>query len=357
MVLTRRCVLAGLTSATLNGAPRVEAAGPAWIDIHMHVLGGADRQFGPPLERAVAEMDRRGIAKAVIFPPPFPRPGPDYPAYAGELARYPGRFGFLAGGGLLNPMIHGVPQPADVTPQVRQRFVDAARRALDAGAVGFGEIAILHLSLTPNHSFEQVAADHPLLLALAEVTGERGAVIDLHMDPVPGDGDTRTPAPLNRPANPSTLRGNVAAFERLLAHERKARIVWAHGGSDPLGHMSPALIRRLMDSHPNLCMSLRPVPADLTFSKAVGLQLHNTMLHGSGIVSAWLDVMKRHSDRFVLGADTFHLSASVPSNAGVVTLSRGNEARFTGAAQLLARLPADLARRIGQENAKRLYRL
>lgn len=104
-------------------------------------------------------------------------------------------------------------------------------------------------------------------------------------------------------------------------------------------------------------MSLRPVPADLTFSKAVGLQLHNTMLHGSGIVSAWLDVMKRHSDRFVLGADTFHLSASVPSNAGVVTLSRGNEARFTGAAQLLARLPADLARRIGQENATRLYRL
>jgi hypothetical protein len=357
MGLTRRHFLTAIAGAGLAPTPPALAAQLRWVDVHMHVIGGPDRQFGPAVDRALERMDALGIARAVVFPPPMPRPLFDYPDYVPQLQRHPGRFGFLGGGGSINPMLHRFPQPDSVTAQVKQGFIDLANRTLDAGAVGFGEIALLHLSLTPNHPFEQVMPDHPLMLTLVEIAGSRDAVIDLHMDPFPGESAVRTPPALDRPANPSTLMGNIAGFERLLVHERRARIVWAHGGSDFSGHMSPALVRRLMDAHPNLYMSLRPVPAGVTFAKPVGLPLHNTILTGSGIVRPWLDLLKTHSDRFVMGADAFFLAPTASSKTAVATLSRGNEGRLTGAAQLMSRLPADLARKIGRDNAARLYRL
>lgn len=357
MGLSRRNVLTGIACAGLASMPAALAAERRWIDVHMHVVSGPDRELRSAVEQAVARMDALGIAKAVVFPPPMPGPLFDYPDYVPELQRYPDRFGFLGGGGYLNSILHKFAQPDSVTDEIKQRFIGQARRMVDAGAVGFGEIALLHLSLTPNHPFEQATPVHPLMLALVEIAGRRGVVIDLHMDAVPGEGPMRTPAALNRPANPPTLMGNIVAFERLLAHERRARIVWAHGGSDLTGHMSPALVHRLMDAHPNLYMSLRPVPAGVTVAKLTGLPFYNTLLTESGVVGQWIDLLKKHSDRFVMGADAFFLASTARTGTGAATLSRGNEARFTGAAQLVSRLPAELARKIGQENAARLYSL
>lgn len=335
--------------------PSASARQRDWIDVHMHVIGGPDRQFGHAVALAVAEMDRRNIAKAVVFPPPFPRPGFDHPAYTDELSRYPGRFGFLGGGGFLNPMLHQIAS-TDVTPAVRQKFSDLARRMVDAGAVGFGEIALLHLSLVANHSFEETTPEHPLMLLLAEIAGSAQLVIDLHIDPVVLDS-MRTPSFLKSKLNPPTLRGNVASFEKLLAHDRNARIVWAHGGSDFTGNMSAALISRLMDAHPNLYMSLRPVRAGMHHAPAAGLQFRNTIMTDAGIHRAWLDLLRRHTDRFVLGADAFFLAGSAPPDSPLRTLARGNEMRLDAVGQLLQRLPADLGRKIARENATRLYRL
>jgi hypothetical protein len=355
--LTRRNILAGMVGAGLAPMPSAVAQGRRWIDVHMHVIGGPERQFGEAVKRAVAEMDDRGIAKAVVFPPPFPRRGFDYPAYVPELSRYPGRFGFLAGGGLLNPMLHQFPDPASVTHAIRQEFVGLAERMVDAGAVGFGEISVLHLSLVPNHSFTEVTPEHPLMIALVETAGRRGVVIDLHMDAVTAADTMRTPALLKSPPNPRTLMGNIAGFERLLAHDRNARIVWAHGGSDYTGNMTPALIGRLMDVHSNLYMSLRPVQPGRTVLPAFGLRLHNTLMPGSGVDKAWLDLLKRHSDRFVLGADAFFVAQSAPPDSPLRTLARGNEMRLGAVGELLSRLPAALVGKIAQENAVRLYRL
>jgi hypothetical protein len=323
----------------------------------MHVIGGPQRQFAQAVEIAVAEMDQRGIAKAVVFPPPYPRPGPDYPAYVPELQRYPGRFGFLGGGGFLNPMLHQFANPESVTAEIKQKFVGLAEQMVDAGAVGFGEIALLHLSLVPGHSFEEVTPEHPLMLALVETAGRRRVVIDLHMDPVTAADTMRTPSFLKSPPNPRTLMGNVALFERLLAHDRNARIVWAHGGSDYTGNMTPALIGRLMDAHPNLYMSLRPMPPGTKVLPAFGLRLHNTLMPGSDIDKPWLDVLNRHADRFVLGGDAFFLASSTPTDSPLRFLGRGNDRRLRGIAELLARLPAPLAGKIANENAARLYRL
>jgi hypothetical protein len=359
--LSRRDVLAGVAGTAMTVALADAArAGPAarrWFDVHMHVIGGPKRQFAEAVERAVAQMDALGVAKSVIFPPPLPMPAFDHPDYVGELKRYPGRFGFLGGGGSLNPMLHRHANPASVTPQVRQRFVDMAKQIADAGAAGYGEIAILHLSLTRNHPFEEAAPDHPFMLALAEVAGQRGLVIDLHMDPIPGSGDAATPAGVKIPPNPKRVKGNIPAFERLLAHEPKARIVWAHGGSDFTGNMTPALIGRLMDAHPNLFMSLRPIPPGVQVARIVDLRIHNTMMGDRGVSASWLALLSQHAGRFVLGADAFYLAASVSSDNPTATLARGNLPRLSAARHLLARLPPDLAGAIARDNAARLYSL
>jgi hypothetical protein len=117
-----------------------------------------------------------------------------------------------------------------------------------------------------------------------------------------------TPGYLKSPPNPARLMGNVAAFERLLAHDRNARVVWAHGGSDFTGNMTA-------------------VPA-------YGLQVRNTIVPAKGIAQGWLSLLTRHPDRFVLGADAFFLAASTPPET-----------------------PPDLANKIAVANATRLYRL
>jgi hypothetical protein len=324
--ITRRAFVAGSVTAAV--AATSAKAAPSWIDVHLHAIGGVKRQFGEAVGRAVADMDGRGIRKAVVFPPPFPRAGGaafDYTDYLPALKSYPGRFGFLAGGGTLNPMIQEHGTPDRVTPAIRQNFLDLATRMLDAGAVGFGEIAVLHFSLVPSHSFEEVPVDHPLLYALVEAAGTRQAVIDLHMDPVLVDA-TRTPQNLKVPPNPPTLKANISGFEKLLAHERKARIVWAHGGSDFTGNMTPALIGRLMDAHPNLYMSLRPVPAGASAANPFNLRYYNLMVSPKGIDPAWLALLKRHPDRFVMGADAFILSSSVAAEGPLATLGKGTTA-------------------------------
>lgn len=357
MGLSRRAFLTGVAGAGLLPAPAALAQGRRWIDVHMHVIGGPERQFGQAVEAAIAAMDARGIAKAVIFPPPFVRRIFDYEAYVPELTRYPGRFGFLAGGGTLNPMLHQFREPESVTPAIRQEFTAIAERMAEAGAVGFGEIAVMHLSLVPGQAFEELSPEHPLLQTLVEVAGRRQVVIDLHLDPVAAAGTMRTPGYLKSPPNPATLMGNVAGFERLLALDRNARIVWAHGGSDFAGNMTPALIRRLMDAHSNLYMSLRPVRPGMTAAPAFGLRLHNTLMPGSGVDRAWLDLLARHQDRFVLGADAFFVAEPAPAGSPLKLLARGNDMRLDAVGQLLARLPPELVRKIAQDNAVRLYRL
>lgn len=83
-------------------------------------------------------------------------------------------------------------------------------------------------------------------------------MIDLHFDVVVED--IRAPEWLASPPNPASFRANLPGFERLLAHNRGARIVWAHAGSDMLGGWTVDLSRRLLAAHPNLFMSIRMAP-------------------------------------------------------------------------------------------------
>lgn len=363
LILSRRGFLATAASLALTGA-HVQARPnwrrvrtPHWTDVEMHIIGGRERQFTDAFAKAVAAMDKHGITHAVVLPPPSPKTGiVDYTDYVPVLRKYPGRFGFLGGGGTLNAMIQRYRKIDRISTLVRQHFADEANRILDAGAAGFGEMAALHLSVVPTQPYEQVSLEHPLFRLLVDIAGKHRAVIDLHLDTVTGMS-IKTPHTLRVPPNPPVLKGNIDGLEHLLAYDRNARIVWAHGGSDHTGDMTPALIGKLMDRHPNLYMSLRPLPIRLVHHMKV--RIYNLILTRGpgGIDRAWLALLHRHSDRFIMGGDTFFTASSVQRGHASDVFSRTNEARLIAAGILLSRLPPTLAKKIGTDNAAQLYRI
>jgi hypothetical protein len=243
-------------------------------------------------------MDGLGVKKTLIMPPPFPPDflrTYDYTELVEATKKYPERFAVLAGGGSLNPMIHSI-SPEEVTSDIRDSFEQTAMSIIDDGAVGFGELTAEHFSLDTGHPYISSSPDHPLFLLLADIAGRRNVPIDIHMEAVPQD--MPFPEELSGPPNPATLRENIAAFERLLSHSGDARIIWAHAGWDNTGYRTVALMRQLLQRHPNLYMSIK-----------IQRSLHpeNAPLDEKGeIRSEWMDLLRSFPDRFLIGSDMFY---------------------------------------------------
>jgi predicted TIM-barrel fold metal-dependent hydrolase len=292
-------------------------------------------------------MDEEGMRAAIVMIVPRPKPRSNYSLFASELRRFPDRFRFLGGGGILNPMIQRAVQIGMVPPPLRQRFAQAARRILSDGAVGFGEMTAQHLSLVPEQPYEVCAPDHPLLLLLADIAAEADVVIDLHLDLSSAESN-RCPAmcvvtKIPKPSPPTLMPSNG-----WLAHNPKAKIVWAHAGSDPLGQWTPAVSRDLLARHPNLYMSIRVPPNDW---------LAPSVIFSNGTVDEeWLAVLREFPDRFVMGGDQF-LVSGLPDDVPIMKFSKSASHIRSASRQFLAALPKDLAGKIGYENAERLYKL
>jgi predicted TIM-barrel fold metal-dependent hydrolase len=331
-----------------GGDPPLVALSFQWIDVHVHLI--ADRQtadYRGAVAAAVMAMNEAGIAKAVVMPPPQPGGSGafDFEGFASSLTPR-NRFAFLGGGGSLNGMIQDT-KPDAVDEGVKRRFEERATYIVKQGAVGFGEITAHHLSHVPGHPYERSDPDHPLLRLLADIAARHDVVIDLHFDVVAEE--TKAPAFLSVPPNPGTFAPNLSAFERLLEHNRGARIVWAHAGSDMLGHWTPELSRRLLAQHPNLFMSLRMVP---------GRAPQNHPFDRDGTLRpVWLTLFQEFPDRFVIGGDQFFVSPAVRGGNAASTFAQRAPIARQRTAALLAALPPDIARKIGAENAIRLYKL
>jgi len=334
------------TSAQRDTAERVQ-----WIDVHAHPIGGRGTytDYESAVKAAVSVMEGAGIAKMVLMPPPQPPGTPppfDFESFVAVAKRYGSRFAFLGGGGSLNPMIQQAGRHATIDDHLRKRFEERAAEILQAGAVGFGEITAHHLSLLSGHPYESVPADHPLLLLLVDTAARHEVVIDFHFDAVVEE--MKAPDWLASPPNPAVFHANLAAFERLLEHNRRAKIVWAHAGSDQLGQWNVPLSRNLLEKHPNLYMSLRMAPARAP-------QNHPLTPDGQ-VKSEWLQLLSDFSDRFVIGGDQFFAGGGIRQGPGTnfAQRARGIRQRTN---MFLAALPESLARKIGYENAMRLYKL
>jgi hypothetical protein len=313
-------------------AAPVASASP-FVDVHTH-LDAADVEHS--IQSALQAMADENAARIVFMPPPFTTD--DSARYdAGVLLpavhAHPDKLAVLGGGETLNAMIHESARSGRAGLKTRLRFRRQAAQLLSAGAVGFGEIAAEHFQgATP---YQSVPPDHPLLLLLADIAADHGVPIDLHMEAVPQD--MPLPQGLKSPPNPPQLRANIAAFERLLKHNRRAQIIWAHAGSDNTGYRTPELCRRLLKAHPNLYMDVKVDPMNPGKNSPLADG-------GSGkIKPEWLQLFQDFPDRFVIGTDQHYPEPAAASQ------------RWQAAVLLLNQLPADLRKKIGMVNATRLY--
>lgn len=360
-------------------APSGAGAAPAeerllYVDVHAHLLGSSGPQMlqggavraaggrqvpdthrqpgGAPDYAAAAaglirQMDTYRIRTMLIMPPPRTdanRQENELADLARAVRQHPQRLALAGGGDILNPLLHRY--PADrVDDAVRAEFTAAAERLVrDYGISAFGEIAALHLSFFPGHVFSQVAPDHPLCLLLADLAARYDIPIDWHMEAVPAD----MPVPAGfGSSNTQPLRENIAAFERLLAHNRGARIVWQHIGWDNTGGMNVPLLRRLLAAHPNLSLAWKVEERELQLDRRTPMP--NRVVDGEWRVRPeWQELFAAYPDRFVVGTDEFF---------GIPGVTRRMPGAFDETWRAFAQLPRDVQLAMGRDNPRRIYRL
>ncbi len=353
-------VVGAMAAAAVAGCRKATTAAlpsGAWrIDVHMHLQGryrsprGPGQDYLAAADHLVRQMDQLGVRRAIVLPPPQidgQRHAPGLAELAPAVKRHPQRLVLAAGGQLLNPLLHRALPGGKPTTTQRREFEDRVNQVLSAGAKAFGELSALHLSFNPRHGFSQTSPDHPFYLALADQAALRGIPIDLHMEAIPRA--MALPAGFARvsPNNPSRLAANLTALERLLAHNRKARVVWQHIGWDNTGNMNTGLCRRLLKAHGNLFMALRV--EERLFDMA-GKPMPNRIVDENWRVRKdWLDLFNAFSDRFVVGSDEF------------IGVRGKRQHRFPQSFEetwgAIGQLPSKLQRAIGRDNALRIYPL
>ena len=320
--------------------------GIAYIDVHNHLFGRIPGRGAPEFDyrgavkTAIASMEKFGIKKMLVMPPPLSPENANafnFKAFVRTVKKHRGRFGFLAGGASLNVMIHKV-SAGSVSSRDRAAFEKKAKDLVALGALGFGEMAIDHFSMSDRHIYESAPADHPLFLLLADIAARHGIPVDIHMEAIPSE--LPTPGHLRSKRNPKSFKPNIASFERLLTHNPKANIIWSRAGWDNTGERTPALIQDLLRRHTNLYMSLKVGRDSMPGTQPIQ--------RGAGLKDPWRAVINEFPDRFLIGSDQFQ----VTPRAGT---------RFphhmTPSRRLINFLSPDVAQKVGVENAKRLFKL
>lgn len=331
-----------------------------YIDTHAHLVPGgpgsvrADymKSFVAAAKVAMREMDRLGYGTTLIMPPPQRHDDwnrYDYLDFMEVIRKYPDRFAFLGGGALLNSLILKAAETGTVSAEDRALFEANAHMILKDGAVGFGELAAEHYGIgrfAAMHPYESAPPDHELFLLLADIAARHDVPIDLHMELIPEDMPLPDRPALKKPPNPERLTANLAAFERLLAHNRAAKIVWVHAGWDLTGTRDIPAMRRLLRRHPNLYMSIK-------IAEKVGSP-RSRPLDGEGRIKApWLELLQEFPDRFMIGTDAFYQGGDSWRDSPLTPAAGLQDLP----ARLVAQLSADLARKVGHENAQRIYKL
>jgi hypothetical protein len=324
-----------------------QAQTPKVIDTHNHLQGGRSFDFQGAATTALEEMKQSGVDLCFLMPPPqSPRQKGSYRVEDLMSTVNDQRLRFLGGGGSLNVMIQKAVESGQVSPRLRQHFRNRANHLIELGVVGFGEMAAEHFSLNSTHPYISAPPDHELFLELADIAARAGLPIDLHMEITAEH--LRLPDSYSTPPNPELLQPNLAAFERLLSHNRDAIIAWDHCGWDNTGHRTPELTRQLLQDHSNLRISLRRFVRRPKEKSRQGSDL----VHNDGTLrQEWKQVFLDYPDRFLLGSDEFYLSPTIPQpfhpSTGSTELT----------VDILTQLPRSVAEKIGGGNAEDIYAL
>lgn len=318
----------------------------SYIDAHAHLMGRFGNNDNPILdyegavEAAITEMDALNIKTSFMMPTPFTINQDNvYEAddFITEIAKYPGRFKYLAGGGTLNVMIQQAVSDGSVSEATKTEFRAKAEELIASGAIGFGEMAVEHISIGGTEPHVEAPADHELFLLLADIAAELNVPIDIHMEAITEETDT--PSQFDAPQNPDTIPENITGFETLLSHNRNAKIIWDHVGWDTVGQRTASLTRSLLEKHSNLYLSI----------KHTGVTGQNAIVDLQGnLDDEWVQLLTNYSDHFILGSDQFYKS---PLMTG--TLPEGAEPTVG----LLDYLSGELVYKIAYVNPTVIFRL
>ncbi len=317
--------------------PHVPAASP-YIDGHTHIDELTEQTVG----LAVDAMQSDNRAKYLFMPSPFEEAGGrsfDIEVLKMITKKYGDKIAILGGGGTLNPMLVEAVRAGRTSPELEKRFKERAEAIARQGAVGFGELTAEHRPSASTPSYQSAPPDHPLLLALSDIAASHDLPVVLHMEAVQHAMPIPESWHVNPLPNPPTMRPNIDAFERLLTHNPRTKIVWAHGGWDNTGVRTPELCRHLLQAHPNLYMELKIDPLN------AGL---NSPLDGGAtgkLKPEWLKLFQDFPDRFVIGSDQHY---PMPEN---------QPQRWQAVITMFNQLPPDLRRKMGVENVAKIYKV
>jgi hypothetical protein len=252
-------------------------------------------------------------------------------AIAEAVALRPDRFDYAGGGASLNGMIH----QGTVS---ETNFANTVQGLIDAGAVGFGETASLHLSYGDEHAFEEISPNSEWFQLLADLAVSHDVVVDVHMDVVVETKTTPGFFTDNSNNNPPEIQGNIDEFKLLLDYNTEARIVWAHVGRDTTGDMRAQLVGNMLAAHDNLYIQVHPLN--------MPLHSQNAIVDEEGTIrTEWLQVLEDNPTRVVMGSDVFFVGGETETTPLAATQS------------FLQQLSEELAYQIGCENPVAIYKL
>ena len=334
VALAARILFAGQAQPVAKKKPAGMEPVPAltpFVDAHTHF---DEHDADGTIRSVLAALGRENAARIFLQMPPdtFDHPGHyDAEVILSAAKKHPDRLGVLGGGGTLNAMIHQSVASGNSGPEVQQKFRDRAEELISEGVIGFGEMTAEHFDGATPYQF--APPNHPLFRALADIAEKYDIPIDLHMEAVPRS--MLLPTDLKSPPNAEQLHSNILGFERLLARNSHAKIIWAHAGSDMTGFRTPDLCRRLLQMHPNLYMEIKTDPQN------VG---KNYPLADDGKIKPdWLQLFVDFPDRFIIGSDQHYPEP------------KGSEQRWQTVVLLFNQLPADVRRKIGTENVLHIF--
>lgn len=264
------------------------------------------------------------------------------------------RFRYFYGGNELNPIVHALGRTDSITVDslypngaldaagAQQEvtsllalqadpagstttFQNRATTAANSGKyVGFGEFGPLHYSRKSGQPYVTFPVNHSLMKWLADLAATKNMVLDIHLE---------------------ATSGSLAQLEELLAYNRNAKIIWDHAGWTSSGEGTAATVGALMDKHTNLYLSLK-----LRRPEGKEYRKGNPFDSKGQVRSEWLDLIKKHSARIMVGMDTKIWSED--SDAETALKLTANLV-----AELLLQLPDDAAAAISNNTAKALFGL
>lgn len=296
-----------------------------WIDAHAHLSFN-----GNDYSQTIGFMDKYNVSQTIVMQPP---PNIDLGMTAAQFhipeaaQKYPGRFKMMYDSDAIS-LLTLVARRGNYTQSEEDQFIKLVNDAANSGLyVGFGEIGLRHLpppDTQGNSGFDiTIPGDHPWLLALSDIAAQHHMVLDVHAEP---------------------QDAVVAGLEKLLAHNPKTKIVYAHAGWYDPRLATPQLFDRLLGKYPNLYATIKLRLPPIT--PPPGAQI---ILDQQGKTSqAWLDLIEKYPDRFMIGSDIQYGHQGEDGQADTIL-------PYTN--QLLDQLPKDVAQKVAITNAKRIYDL